>query len=262
MRNKLYSKLFLVILSTIFIISPCFAENWQDATIRGKEIYIDTDSVNSRNDSLYYNVKYYDKNSKVNVVATIQSQKDQGRVVLTCKFSDYSKNKNLANPFIDKVPASIFYSDIQLSSLLYNANEMAKRALYIKEYTISEPKISTSKGTGSGMGSGTGSKSATNSKYNKEPNFDYFMRKVQKNIKQNWHPPQGAKSKRVVVLFTLNHDGHLISCQLLESSGNDTADREAIWAIQRTYFGNLPSGYKGSYIDISFTFDYNVIDKQ
>jgi len=240
MRNKLYSKLFLVILSTIFIIPPCFAENWQDATIRGKEIYIDTDSVNSRNDSLYYNVKYYDKNSKVNVVATIQSQKDRGRVVSTCKFSDYSKNKNLANTFIDKVPASIFYSDIQLSSLLYNANEIAKREIYIKNNTVSE----------------------TNSKYDKEPDFGYFMRKVQKNIKQNWHPPQGTESKRVVVLFTLNKNGHMISCQLSKSSGNDVADREAIWAIQRTYFGNLPSGFKGSYIDISFTFDYNVIDKQ
>jgi len=262
MRNKLYSKLFLVILSTIFIISPCFAENWQDATIRGKEIFIDTDSVNSHNNSTYYNVKYYDNKSKVYVVATIQSKNNFAGVVSTCKFNDYAKNKNLANSLTDKEVSTINMHDIQLSSLLYNANEMAKRALYIKEHTISEPKISTSKGTGSGIGSGTGSKSATNSKYNKEPNFDYFMRKVQKNIKQNWHPPQGAESKRVVVLFTLNHDGHLISCQLLESSGNDTADREAIWAIQRTYFGNLPSGYKGSYIDISFTFDYNVIDKQ
>lgn len=261
MQNTLYSKLFLTILSVILVTLPSFSETWEDATIRNKEIFIDTDSVNSHNDSTYYNVKYYDKNSKVYVVATIQSKDNFAGVVATCKYNDYAKNKSLANPLTDKVASSINMHDIQLSSRLYNANEMAKRALYIKENTIPETKVSTSNGTGNGMGSGTGSKSPVDSKYNKEPNFDYFMRKVQKNIKQNWHPPTGTESKRVVVLFTLDKNGHLISSQFSKSSGSDAADREALNAVKRTYFGNLPSSYKGSYIDISFTFDYNVIDK-
>lgn len=239
MQNTLYSKLFFTILSVILITLPSFAETWEDATIRNKEIYIDTDSVNSHNDSTYYNVKYYDKNSKVYVVATIQNRGNYAGVVSTCKFTDYLKNKNLANPLTNKGVLSIYMHDIQISSLLYNANEMAKRALYIKENPTPESKVSTS-----------------------NVKFDYYMRNVQKNIKRNWQPPQGTESKRIVVLFTLNKDGHLISSQLSKSSGSDVADMEAINAIKRTYFESLPYGYKGTYVDISFTFDYNVIDKK
>ena len=85
------------------------------------------------------------------------------------------------------------------------------------------------------------------------------MRELQRRIKMNWDPPKGNESKRVVLLFKIAKDGRLLSCSVFKSSGLPSADKAAINAVQATApFRPLPAEFRGSSIDIQFTFDYNV----
>ena len=93
----------------------------------------------------------------------------------------------------------------------------------------------------------------------REPDFGPYMRELQRRIKLNWHPPKGNESRKVVLLFKIAKNGQLLSCRVYRSSGLPSADQAALNAVKLTApFRPLPTDYKGSNIDIQFTFDYNV----
>ncbi len=93
----------------------------------------------------------------------------------------------------------------------------------------------------------------------KEPDFGPYMRELQRRIKMNWDPPKGNESKRVILLFKIAKDGRLLSVRVSKSSGIQAADRAAISAVELTApFKPLPPEFRGSSVDIQFTFDYNV----
>ncbi len=93
----------------------------------------------------------------------------------------------------------------------------------------------------------------------REPDFGPYMRDLQRRIKMNWDPPKGNESKRVVLLFKIAKDGRLLSCRVFKSSGLQSADNAALNAVKLTApFRPLPADFRGSDIDIQFTFDYNV----
>ena len=93
----------------------------------------------------------------------------------------------------------------------------------------------------------------------KEPNFGPYMSDLQRRIKANWDPPRGDESKRVVLLFKIAKDGRLLSVRIVKSSGSQSADKAALSAVQLTApFRPLPSEFRGTDVDIQFTFDYNV----
>ncbi len=94
----------------------------------------------------------------------------------------------------------------------------------------------------------------------RQPDWGPYMRELERRIKRNWNPPKGDSSKRVVVYFKIAKDGRLISTNIARSSGVPLADQAAKAAIELTApFSPLPPEYKGSSIDIDFTFDYNVL---
>lgn len=93
----------------------------------------------------------------------------------------------------------------------------------------------------------------------REPDFGPYMRELQRRIKMNWDPPKGNESKRVVLLFKIARDGRLLSVRVFKSSGIPNADRAALSAVELTApFRPLPGDFRGSSIDVQFTFDYNV----
>lgn len=93
----------------------------------------------------------------------------------------------------------------------------------------------------------------------REPDFGPYMRELQRRIKMNWDPPKGNESKRVVLLFKIARDGRLLSVRVFKSSGVPSADKAALNAVELTApFKPLPAGFRGSNVDIQFTFDYNV----
>ncbi len=85
------------------------------------------------------------------------------------------------------------------------------------------------------------------------------MADLQRRIKMNWDPPKGNESKRVVLLFKIARDGRLLSVSVYRSSGLASADNAALNAVRATApFRPLPANFRGSSVDIQFTFDYNV----
>ncbi len=93
----------------------------------------------------------------------------------------------------------------------------------------------------------------------KEPNFGPYMSELSRRIKANWDPPRGEESKRVVLLFRIAKDGRLLNVKVVKSSGTPAADKAALAAVELTApFRPLPADFRGTNIDIQFTFDYNV----
>jgi TonB family protein len=93
----------------------------------------------------------------------------------------------------------------------------------------------------------------------REPDFGSYMRELTRRIKRNWDPPRGNESKRVVLIFKIARDGRLLDLRIKNSSGVPVADRAAKAAVELAApFRSLPPEYKGSSVDIDFTFDYNV----
>ncbi len=85
-----------------------------------------------------------------------------------------------------------------------------------------------------------------------------YMLELQRRIKQNWFPPKGFESKRVVVLFKIHRDGALSHLILDKPSGSSDADQAALKAVENAApFRHLPQGADED-ADIQFTFDYNV----
>ena len=137
------------------------------------------------------------------------------------------------------------------------------------------PSLSTYSGSGTGSARGTGGSKGTGGYSGagnpgggggrpgidaiKEPDFGPYMRELQRRIKTNWNPPKGNESRKVVLLFKIAKNGQLLSCRVFRSSGLPSADQAALNAVKMTApFKPLPADYKGTNIDIQFTFDYNV----
>lgn len=245
-----YFKLLLLLLIILFSCN-CYAENWQDASIENKTIYIDTDSVYLQDYSsmgapegtVYYDVKYYDNKSNEYIWARIESYTDStstgAKIIATCKFSDYIKDKNLIKKRNTKYGD---YKGIHTSSLLYNANEIAKEVLYDKQHKL--PKTETTKA--------------------KNIDFSSYMNTIQKRIKEKWYPPKETQSQSTIVSFRIDKTAYIISCKIVKSSGNQEFDEAAIKAIKSLsyngggYLKPFPKSFQGNYVDIQYTFDYNV----
>lgn len=133
----------------------------------------------------------------------------------------------------------------------------------------------TGRGTGYGTGRGTGGGGGYGNYGNpspgnpsgapgvdaiRQPDWGPYMRNLENRIRRNWNPPKGDTSKRVVMYFKISRDGKLISISIAKSSGTPLADQAAKAAIEQSApFPPLPPEYRGSNIDIDFTFDYNVL---
>ncbi len=86
-----------------------------------------------------------------------------------------------------------------------------------------------------------------------------YMKRLEKNIKKNWHPPKEDKSKKVVLLFKVSKDGNLLDIKTVKSSSSPEVDKAAIEAVQLTApFEHLPNESKEENVDIKFSFDYNI----
>lgn len=93
-------------------------------------------------------------------------------------------------------------------------------------------------------------------------NFGPYMSALQRKIKRAWRPPRGSESNRIVVTFVVLKNGRLSDLKIIVSSPNPEANMAALKAVSAASpFDPLPAG-SGDSVDIEFTFDYNVFQKQ
>lgn len=244
-----YSKLFILLLLILAGSNVCYAINWEAAFNGDKEIYIDRDSVNWHNDSLYYSIKYYDKKVGKYIIAIIQNKDNKTGIVSSC--TDFQYNQNFINALTPKVATS--FTPLNTSSLLFNANSRAieiNRDKQLQAEKEAEYNANQNKQIWS-----------DNNDYNNtdKPDFAPYMSKLQRDIKRNWHPIKSSNENRVVVLFKIAKDGSLLSSEIFKTSGDENIDNEALNAVKKAApFKPLPKEYNEESIEIQFSFDYHL----
>jgi TonB family protein len=88
--------------------------------------------------------------------------------------------------------------------------------------------------------------------------FGRYMSKMKHDIKQKWQPPKGFENRHVVATFTILRDGKIVSPEIIESSGVDSADKAALEALKNASpLDPLPLGAPKS-VQIRYQFDWKV----
>jgi outer membrane biosynthesis protein TonB len=100
-------------------------------------------------------------------------------------------------------------------------------------------------------GSSTGGKGAPT-------DLTAYLKALHKRIKIAWSPPRG-QSHKAAVLFRVKHDGSLSFIKIIVASGDSATDEAAVKSIAASTKGNpLPASYSLPYLDVQYTFNYNV----
>jgi hypothetical protein len=94
----------------------------------------------------------------------------------------------------------------------------------------------------------------------KDPDMNPYISNLQRKIKRHWTPPKGDENKRVVLFLRIAKGGNLLVLNVKDTSSNPDTDNAAISAVKKTLpFKPLPAAFKENYLDVVFTFDYNVL---
>lgn len=94
-----------------------------------------------------------------------------------------------------------------------------------------------------------------------DADFGPFMADLEKRIKRNWVPPRDSQSRKVVLLFYLSRDGHVVKIEVKKTSGDIETDESATQAVQASApFMAFPPQVKEDILPVEFTFDYNVLN--
>ena len=96
--------------------------------------------------------------------------------------------------------------------------------------------------------------------------FSNYLARVLASVKRNWYAimPESARlgdQGRVVLQFRIMKNGVVPEQEpaMVGSSGKDPLDRAAVSSIRAsTPFEPLPSAFSGPYIELRFTFLYNI----
>lgn len=93
----------------------------------------------------------------------------------------------------------------------------------------------------------------------KENGLSRYLKELHRKIKAAWNPPKGT-SRKVVLIFRIRRDGSLVQVRVTDTSGEQDVDRSAIGAIMGATRkpAALPVDYHQDYLDILYTFNYNV----
>jgi len=85
-----------------------------------------------------------------------------------------------------------------------------------------------------------------------------YLKYLNKRIKSLWSPPPG-ETRKTEILFRLRRSGALAMARIVRSSGNAAVDESAMQAlVAAAPFHELPADYPHSYLDLHYSFNYNV----
>jgi TonB family protein len=105
-------------------------------------------------------------------------------------------------------------------------------------------------GAGSGTGPGGGLLVASAPRLG---NIAPYRKDLLIRLAQNWHPKN--KTESLIVMLTINHEGKVLSDEVVQSSGNSKADDDALGAIASTEFAPLPDWFKGDHLQFKINLD-------
>lgn len=94
--------------------------------------------------------------------------------------------------------------------------------------------------------------------------FGPYMNQVVNRVRYNWYAniPEIArfgKKGKVVIVFTITHNGNIENARIVGNSGTEPLDRAAFASVTLSNpFPRLPAGFDGDHLDLQFTFLYNI----
>jgi TonB family protein len=84
--------------------------------------------------------------------------------------------------------------------------------------------------------------------------YHWYLNSVQQKLERYWNPPSENREIKVIVSFTIFHDGSVSEPSIKRSSGNSSIDNLAIRAVKlASPFGKLPPGFTGDRLDLNCT---------
>lgn len=96
-----------------------------------------------------------------------------------------------------------------------------------------------------------------------QPSYAGFMKALEHDIKDHWHPPSSKDSVYVVINFKVHKNGEITNVGFDRMSKISDADAAALKSVIESMpsVPPLPEGAPES-IDVNFTFNYNVINTE
>jgi protein TonB len=84
------------------------------------------------------------------------------------------------------------------------------------------------------------------------PYFDEIRRRV----KRNWQPSSPGDDRSTVVAFAIERNGQITGLRIVETSGKERVDRDALEAIQKSApFAPLPQSFNRDRLEVQFNFN-------
>ncbi|MBE9169983.1 TonB C-terminal domain-containing protein [Pleurocapsales cyanobacterium LEGE 06147] len=84
------------------------------------------------------------------------------------------------------------------------------------------------------------------------PYFDEIRRRV----KRNWQPSSPGDDRNTVIAFAIEPNGQITGLRIVETSGKERVDRDALEAIQKSApFDPLPQSFQRDRLEIQFNFN-------
>lgn len=93
-----------------------------------------------------------------------------------------------------------------------------------------------------------------------DSSIQQYMDNMQHTVKANWKPKANTENPiKVVLKYRIYKNGEISNIEVLKSSGDKELDNTAIEAVKKSSpLAELPDALPKNYVDVNFSFDYNI----
>jgi protein TonB len=83
-----------------------------------------------------------------------------------------------------------------------------------------------------------------------------YFEEIRRRVKRNWQPSSPGDDRSTVVAFAIERNGQITGLRIVETSGKERVDRDALEAIQKSApFAPLPQSFNRDRLEVQFNFN-------
>lgn len=83
-----------------------------------------------------------------------------------------------------------------------------------------------------------------------------YFEEIRRRVKRNWQPLSPGDDRNTVIAFAIEPNGQITGLRIVETSGKERVDRDALEAIEKSApFDPLPQSFKRDRLEIQFNFN-------
>lgn len=248
-------KKFAILFATLLLISPtAHCANWirLNLTNTEKYIYLDYDSIYKNGNNIFYVVRYKNSKTETERLAYVKYNA-QGDKIGVMKIQDFEEAKYTSPK--NGTESYAVMKKVNDDSFFKNINNFVKDDKMVQKLVATKQLREKS--------ADTNNADLINKYFEKNPHMKEYVKNTQRKIRENWKLPVTNNGGVAKVLFKIDRNGKLLSCDIKQSSGNKINDESALNAVKNTVpFDKFPENTdkKLNEISIIMSFDYYVFD--